>query len=154
MWHMNPVLVRHNIRLPLAKFIKTLRKWAHTKTIQHENWHKIIIHLGHIICVAQLPIGKTVVTMWVVAACCGTNGLGTPPTANYEIETDFDQILIVSSIKYSWWRKHCWYLAHNLVELMVVGQSHMQVAVLRFCSSSFSNRMKGEWKQIRISDIS
>lgn len=42
-------------------------------------------HLGQIMCVGWFPMGKTVVTMWVVVACCGTNGLdgGTPPTANY-----------------------------------------------------------------------
>lgn len=46
-------------------------------------WNIQNTYLGHIICVGWFPIGKTVVTIWVVVACCGTNGLdgGTPPTA-------------------------------------------------------------------------
>lgn len=40
-------------------------------------------HLGQIIWVEWFPIGKTVVTIWVVVAWGGTNGLdgGTPLTA-------------------------------------------------------------------------
>lgn len=39
--------------------------------------------LGQIMCVGCGPIGTTVVTIWVIAAFCGTYGLdgGTPPTA-------------------------------------------------------------------------
>lgn len=48
---------------------------------------RFITNLGHIICVGWFPIGKTVVTIWVVVVCCGTNGLdaGTPPTAVNEL---------------------------------------------------------------------
>lgn len=47
---------------------------------------KTITHLGHIMCVGWFPIGKTVVTIWVVVCCCGTNGLdgGTPPVADFQ----------------------------------------------------------------------
>lgn len=51
---------------------------------REEKIHKTAVtYLGHIICVGWLPIGNTVVTIWVVVVCCGTNGLdgGTPPTA-------------------------------------------------------------------------
>lgn len=74
------------------KLFETLNKWAHSferEKREQRKEYKIIIYLGHIIWVAQLPIGNTVVTMWVVVACCGTNGLdgGTPPTANYDAST-------------------------------------------------------------------
>lgn len=64
-----------------------------------------ITNLGHIMCVGWFPIGKTVVTMWVVVACCGTNGLdgGTPPTANYMNWMDFELKIHCTRIKYVWW---------------------------------------------------
>lgn len=45
-------------------------------------------------CVGWFPIGKTVVTIWVVVVCCWTNGLdgGTPPTANQRNTFQFSLI--------------------------------------------------------------
>lgn len=99
----------------------------------------IIFYLGHIICVAWFPIGKTVVTIWVVVTCCGTNGDvgGTPFTAkikwtNTNTNMNKSKLLIISIALY---------LVHMMAELMEEEQIH-KLVVVRLYSFSRAKTLK------------